>query len=274
MYIDLRCGFSGFQQPTIDAPKGFCPIAKAQGINVLQNVTIIGCESSENPRWGTRFAWIALRTRTPIRSARLVTGPLLVFNRRVSVPLHRRLVLISGLPAAGKSTIAQPLANALGFALLTKDDVKESLFTTLSAASTPIPAGAAEFSRLLSSAAFDLLWSLAARCPRLILEANFQTKSPRVREKFSALLAQPGIQAVEVHCRVPLEEAARRFAGRALLGRHPAHTLHVLSLDRLAPCAEPFAMCPVIEVDTTQPVDLEVLVAGIRRILASPQSAL
>jgi len=174
----------------------------------------------------------------------------------------RDVVLISGPPASGKSTLARPLAAALGFALLTKDDVKESLFSSLGA-----PPGDVEFSRRLSDAAIDMLWGLAPHCPQVVLEANFPTQNPDQRRRAAAVLAQPGVAAVEIHCRLPLEEAARRFSARALAGRHAAHALQEMSLEGLAKYAEPFALTTVIEVDTLQPVDLQALISRIREAL-------
>jgi predicted kinase len=42
-----------------------------------------------------------------------------------------RHVLITGLPGSGKTTIARPLAHALGLPLVAKDAIKETLFDTL-----------------------------------------------------------------------------------------------------------------------------------------------
>ena len=174
-------------------------------------------------------------------------------------PASRRIVLVSGPPASGKTTLARPLAKRLGFALLTKDDIKESLFTALEG-----PPGDVAFSSKISSAAMEVLWALAPHCPQVVLEANFRTKSDDERDKFAALLAPPGVQAVEVNCRVPREEASRRFAERALEERHhPAHALAAMAPDRMAEYEDPFALTPVIEVDTTMPLDLAALVSRI-----------
>ena len=178
-------------------------------------------------------------------------------------PDYRRIVLVSGPPASGKTTVARPLAERLGFALLTKDDMKETLFTALEG-----PAGDIEFSRRIGSAAMELLWTLAPRCPAVVLEANFRTQSPYERGKFAELLAgrngEPAARAVEVYCRVSREEASRRFADRARQERHhPAHVLAEMSPERMAEYEEPFALTPVIEVETMQAVNIDALVAQV-----------
>lgn len=175
-----------------------------------------------------------------------------------------RIVLVSGPPASGKTTIARPLAEALGFALLTKDDIKESLFTSLNG-----PPDDLAYSRQIGSAAMDLLWAVAAHCPQAILEANFRTRSPREREQVTTVLRRPGARLVEIHCRIPLDEAARRFAQRARNERHhPAHALKEISLDQLSEYSEPFALSPVLTVDTTQAVNILALANQTRELLA------
>lgn len=169
----------------------------------------------------------------------------------------RSVVLVSGPPASGKTSLARPLARRLGYALLSKDDIKESLYTSLGGA----PADP-DFSSRIGAAAMDLLWTLAAQSPQVVLEANFRTRSPQERARVASLDAR----IVEVHCRVPLEEASRRFAERARKERHhPAHPLAEMTPERMAEYAQPFALSPVIEVDTTAPVDLDALVETITR---------
>jgi predicted kinase len=172
------------------------------------------------------------------------------------------ILLVSGAPASGKSTVAQALAEMLGFALLSKDTVKESLFDSLGELAEKQLDSPAELSRLLSRTAIDLLWALAPHCPEIILEANFRPRSEQERAHFAALDGRK----LEVYCHCSPEEAARRFRERAASKRdHPAHSMKSISMEALAEYDRPFGLCPVIDVETERPVDVAEVVTRIRR---------
>src|SRR6202020_3409585 len=106
----------------------------------------------------------------------------------------RRLVYVSGAPGAGKTSLAGPLAAELGYALITKDTIKETLHDALGA-----PEADLAWSRRLGGAAMELLWALAADAPAVVIEANFRPRSAYERSRILALSDRP----VEVNCACP-----------------------------------------------------------------------
>ena len=172
----------------------------------------------------------------------------------------RRLVLVSGAPGSGKTTLAVPLAAELGFALLRKDRIKETLHDGLGA---PVPDLA--WSRRLGAAAMELLWALAADAPAVVLEANFRPHSAYERDRIAALAVRP----VEVNCVCPPELAARRYTERAATC-HPVHVITSLTPGQLAEYDQPVGIGDLITVDTTAGVDIPA-VAG--QVLARLRAA-
>jgi predicted kinase len=168
----------------------------------------------------------------------------------------RRVVLVSGAPGAGKTSLAAPLAAELGFALVGKDRIKETLHDALGA-----PESGLAWSRRLGAAAMEVLWALAADAPAVVIEANFRPRNAYERGRILALSPRP----VEVNCACPAQEASRRLTARAA-GRHPVHVVHGLPPEALAEYDQPVGIGEVITVDTTRPVDVAAL-AG--RVLAA-----
>jgi predicted kinase len=179
----------------------------------------------------------------------------------------RRVVLVSGVPGAGKSTIARPLAAELGFALLGKDTIKEVLADALEIGALEI--GALEISagasRRLGAAAMELMWALAADMPAVVLDANFWVDDERLPGRVRALSARP----VEVHCTCPAELAAQRYRDRS--GRlHPIHAQGAgasLGPEAFARSGRPAGIGAVLTVDTAGPVDVPALAAAVRLLL-------
>lgn len=144
------------------------------------------------------------------------------------------LVVVTGLPAAGKTTIARELAATLDLPLLEMDAFKELLYETLGAEDR-------DRSREIGFAAFALLYHTTTRMLRastsLVLEANFsvglaepwfaasrragssRSSSPRLPRRCSiateAARPQPGgIQVMPTSPRCPRSNAdLRRAAG-------------------------------------------------------------
>jgi predicted kinase len=171
------------------------------------------------------------------------------------------VVLVSGAPGAGKSTLAGPLSRALCLPLLSKDVIKEQLVDTLPAGD-PDPVA---WSRLVGGVAMELLWVLARQPSGVVLEANVRPGS-EVERQHLLRLDRP---IIEVHCVCPPAVAAARFHRRAQTSaRNPvAHPLTSLSPEMLAEFDGPMGLGQVVSVDTTTPVDVDALAARVRSLL-------
>lgn len=174
----------------------------------------------------------------------------------------RQIVLVSGAPGAGKSTLAGPLAEQLGFPLISKDVIKETLFDSIGHLDDdPLTS-----SQRLGGASMNLMWRLAACCPAVVLEANFRAASDYERHRVAQLCDRP----IEVCCRVAPELALGRYKERgARPGHHEVHVARTVSSEFLAEFQEPFGLGPVVEVDTSGPVDVVHVAELVRRALSS-----
>jgi predicted kinase len=175
--------------------------------------------------------------------------------------MSRRIVILSGAPGTGKSTIAPALAVELGLPLFAKDTIKETLHDAMC---EPGPVDRA-WSKRLGAGAMELLWRLAADAPACLLEANFAPSiSPRPRSMLSELAVDGSL--IEVHCSCHREEAVRRYEARALTSaRHPVH-VEARYPDEWRELETVVGLGPVVEVDTTLPVDVRAIGEAVRSL--------
>lgn len=134
-----------------------------------------------------------------------------------------RILVITGLPGVGKTTLARLLARRYGLPLLAKDTIKEPLLDVLEGAPPD-----RERSRLLSNASFAVLFGLAREQlslgSSLILEGNFR-KGEHERELDPQRLAGGSLVCLaQVLCSVPEAERQHRLLARHQdPSRHPGH---------------------------------------------------
>jgi len=123
------------------------------------------------------------------------------------------LVVVTGMPSSGKTTVAERLARELRLPLIAKDEIKESLYDSLGAEDVASSAR-------LGAAAFALIFAfaramLASGSRRSLCEAHAPPGSPGQREDQGA--SRPFRE------RRALAVAAR---GRAHRARHDAARRH------------------------------------------------
>ncbi|MFO1208362.1 MAG: ROK family protein [Amaricoccus sp.] len=166
------------------------------------------------------------------------------------LPRGRRLVMVNGVPASGKSTVAAQLAAATGWPVLALDTVKEPFLAEIGSVDRP-------FNRVLGRASYRAVFGLIAALPpgaTAIVDAWFGFQPKALLEE---LLAAAGIDAVlEVWCRADPDVVAERYRARAAgrLAGHPGPE-YAEELRILAARAEPMRLGPVLEVDTGAPID-------------------
>ena len=131
-----------------------------------------------------------------------------------------RLILIAGMPASGKSTVAQKLSRRFGIPVLEKDAIKEELFDTL---------GFSDYSqkRALDVAATAVLLrmadSLLAGGTSFILVNNFRADAA---DEVKGLLNKYDVRCVTVFFRGDGDVFYQRYAERDQnRARHMGHAL-------------------------------------------------
>lgn len=174
----------------------------------------------------------------------------------------RDLVLVNGVPASGKSTLAADLAARLGLPLFGIDTVKEALFAELGI-------GDREYSRRMGRASYHAIFATIGGFPPgmgAVVEAWHGFQPVTVLQ---AHLQRAGAgRVVEVWCHAPPDEIVARFCARAAQ-RAPGHIglSYAEELRALAARAQPLRLGPVIDVETTRPIDGAALAGAVRAAL-------
>ncbi len=138
--------------------------------------------------------------------------------------MSRQIVLTTGYPGAGKSTLAAALASELGFALISKDPLLGVIYEAMG-----FQAGEFENSLRSGNAAWAVFWTLGRALPQVVLDSNIKPASAYERAQVDSL----GGVIVEVHCQCPPALAQRRYAERAARSPYPAMRTAELPDERL-----------------------------------------
>jgi predicted kinase len=119
------------------------------------------------------------------------------------------LIVVSGAPGTGKSTVAAALAGELRWPLLALDMIKETLADVLGL-------GDERWSDVLGDAAAEVVFRLSVRFPDAIAEGWWRgTRRARAARQFAG--------AAEVFCYCDPGLVTARMRGRHGKERHPIH---------------------------------------------------
>ena len=204
-----------------------------------------------------RASWFA----APVRAAHLGDDAGVIGAAQAALracPRGKRAVLVNGVPASGKSSIARALSDATGWPLLTLDTIKNPFPTAL-------PPGDRPFNRTQGRASYAAIFDLIADAPEgstVLIDAWFGFQPIEV---LTEGLARAGVTEVaEVWCHAPPDIIGARYAAR-LDSRPAGHpgAEYVPELIALARRAQATGVAPRFDLDSTQPPDL----AALRRFL-------
>ena len=152
---------------------------------------------------------------TPDARQRLLSQVNLTMAAAESPPM----LIVSGAPATGKTTLGKRIASDFALPFLSRDGIKESLYDT-------IGSGDRDWSRQLGRASIQLLFHFLERLLEvgqgLVIESNFCDRYDTPR--FEAVLARYAARTVQIHCTAEAPVINARYRERASTSaRHPGH---------------------------------------------------
>ena len=175
----------------------------------------------------------------------------------------KRAVLVNGIPASGKSTVARAISQTKGWPLLTLDTIKEAIFAHLAT-------GDRDYNRMLGKASYQAIFALIKDFPydtAVVIDAWFGFQPIEVLQGH---IAHAWIgRLAEVWCHAPGEVLGERYRAR-LSQRHSGHLgeSYIPELIELAQRAQPLGIFPLFDVDTTRPLDSTALMKWLDNTFA------
>ncbi len=192
--------------------------------------------------------------------AGVIGSGLLIFGAD-ALPQGKRVVLVNGVPASGKSRLAKALSLRTGWPILSLDGIKNPFLQHIG----PVDR---DFNRTLGKASYQAIWSFIAEAPTgstFIVDVWFGFQPKAQLESY--LNAAQIDRVAELWCKVPGSVAGERYASR-LKERLPGHpgAEYVPELIALADRAEPMGCGAVMTVDQTEEPDMEAVMTWLSKV--------
>ncbi|MFH0255816.1 AAA family ATPase [Vibrio rumoiensis] len=178
----------------------------------------------------------------------------------------KTVILVNGVPASGKSSVAHNVANHFNLTYLSIDTIKEPFMATVEDYNR-------EINRELGKAAYKVIWDIIKQAPNnhtFVIDAWFGFQP---REILINYLNYSGVETViEVWNNISGLTAAQRYENRIPYrsDKHPKHE-YLPELICLADRAKPMNIGDVIIVDQDKPIEMSALFTNIDNLLCSPQ---
>ncbi len=132
--------------------------------------------------------------------------------------MRTTIIVFTGLPGTGKTTLSRQVANALHIPLVAKDDIKEIMYDKIGWSDKA-------FSAKLAHATFGIMDYITEQHLKneqpLTLESNYSPKL--ASNKFQEWQRLYDCQIVQIVCRTEVDILARRYFDRQHTDRHPGH---------------------------------------------------
>lgn len=176
---------------------------------------------------------------------------------------EKRVVLVNGVPASGKSSLAKSLSQRTGWPVLSLDGIKNPFLEHIGGVDR-------DFNRTLGKASYQAIWSFIREAPAgstFIVDAWFGFQPKALLETY---IKDAGVDRVaELWCKVPGAVAGERYATR-LKDRLPGHpgAEYVGELIVLADRAEPMGCGALMTVDQTKEPNMDDIAAWISDVFA------
>lgn len=171
-------------------------------------------------------------------------------------------ILVNGVPASGKSTVARAVSRHFAMPLMTLDTIKEPLFHH-------VGIGDREHNRMLGRASYEIIFAAINEWPAdalVVVDAWFGFQPLEVLERH---LSVAGIdRTAELWCHAPSSVLAERYAARQAhrAAGHPGLE-YVPELVTLNGHAQPLGRGPCFAINTTEALRLDVVTSWLKETL-------